>query len=93
MVESDVLAVVLPYIREDFTAVQFKLLGLLRMLCDGQGKLPSAKKTKICGTICILERPFTQHLSARFGERPCDKLHTGEIQTFPVSWSSLVPVQ
>ena len=37
MVESDVLTVVLPYIREDFTAVQFKLLGLLRMLCDGQG--------------------------------------------------------
>ena len=38
MVECDVLTVVLPYIREDFTAVQFKLLGLLRMLCDGQGK-------------------------------------------------------
>ena len=37
MVESDVLTVVLPYIREDFTAVQFKLLGFLRMLCDGQG--------------------------------------------------------
>ena len=39
MVDSDVLTVVLPYIREDFTAVQFKLLGLLRMLCDGQGEL------------------------------------------------------
>ena len=41
MLDSGLLEGVLLYINEDFTAVQFKLLGLLRMLCDGQGKLPT----------------------------------------------------
>ena len=39
MLDSGLLEGVLLYINEDFTAVQFKLLGLLRMLCDGQGKI------------------------------------------------------
>ena len=42
MLKCGLIDAVLPYIKVDLAAVQFKLLGTLRMIIDGQGEAMTA---------------------------------------------------
>ena len=46
MAQSGILETVMSYIKTDLSPVQFKLLGMLRMLIDGQGKVKVTLKMR-----------------------------------------------